>query len=453
MKKPPSGAGSKAGQGDRVVAIPPTRFGPPVASVQMVPAQSRSTAGVPIPPTRYGGAKPVNGVGAPPSPVLLSGPVAKAVQPAMRVVAVASSPLLPPLPVVPNRSDGAGPNNARSPFLPPPGQRGVVQRMEIEGADEDSGNEADDESAFSWGTMKLRGGKQAGWVIEGETKNMREPRSYAAERDRQILRHFSSQLFFLAKSKVSEAQEIQTLSIGSNLFVAANSSNDIAAIYDQIKSNTQLKLQQVLTETWGSDRSAAYFVHSKATKKKSSARFGSKMAALYADVRDFSGGYAAIDPTVIADTIKQGKVIVLNVSDVTAVRAAFSETSSIFLIVGGGEGRHAEEKLMDALEISESSATALISGKKRPCKTCLGRMRHVASQGFTLAHSNLPGFIWKERYDGQPEGVKRFTEGVISEGASYITVRPKNKVAEGYGVKPKSYSEKPDFATDSDSDG
>jgi len=430
------------------VPPPPTKYGPAAVGASAAQAKRHGfqavAAPVPVAPP---------GRNAPPPPPRFT-PPARAVS--GTAIQRATDPLR-----------GASPAKLQAPPPPDPRRPLAVQRMEIDSSD-DSGNEADSDgeadnddetegiSTAWWDTgLELRGGSQAGWALPGENLSFREGRSYASDRDRQLLRHFSSQLFFLAKGRVNSAQEIQTMVANGNLFVAANADGDIKAIYNWLASDLAGKLRTALTKTWDSDPSGAYWLHSKSTKKKSTARFAKKFEGLYAGTRTgkLQTGHVAIDPALIWGIIQGANIEILKGWKKADVRQAFAGSGKIFLLYAGDDGRHAEEKLMDLLELAKHPGVVLIAGKKRPCKTCLGRLRYMVSEGFKVTHSQYPGFIWKERYEAQPEEVKKFSLGVINEGNSYITIRSKNKKPKGHSCFPGTYSEKPDFASDSDSDG
>lgn len=346
------------------------------------------------------------------------------------------------------------PSGRLAPIPPPlPHRKLIVQRML---ASEEADSDEEDVPVMSWedSGLELRGGSQAGWALPGEKRGLRGARSYAGDRDRQLLRHFSSQLFFLAKARVSTTQEIQTMAAGGNLFVAANADAEIRSIYNKLKDDLANNLKAALTKEYPSDRSGAYWVHPRAKKQKATARFARKFAKLYDGTREakLQSGSVAADPVEIWKAIKDAKIETLNGTSKRHVINAFAETGMIFLVLSGDDGRHAEEKLMDLLALAGHYGTVLVSGKKRPCKTCLGRLRYMVSKGYNVEHSQLPGFIWKERYTAQPEDVQKFTMEVIVKNQSYVTLRPKNKWPVSYAEAPKTYRQKTDFASDSESD-
>jgi hypothetical protein len=430
---------------NRSVPPPPTKYGPAVGAAQAKRHGFQAVA-APVPVAPPGRIVP------PPPPRFIPPP---------RVAAGAAIQRA----TDPRR--GAAPAKLQAPPPPDPRRPLAVQRMELDSSDDsgyetnsDGEAESDDEkeeiSTGWWDTgLELRGGSQAGWALPGENLYVREGRSYASDRDRQLLRHFSSQLFFLAKGRINSAQEIQTMVANGNLFVAANADGDIEAIYNWLASDLAGKLRTALTTTWKSDPSGAYWLTPKSTKKKSTARFARKFERLYSGKRTakLQSGHVAIDPTLIWGIIQGANIETLKGWKKGDVVQAFAGSGKIFLLYAGNDGRHAEEKLMDLLELAKHNGVVLIAGKKRPCKTCLGRLRYMVSEGFKVTHSQCPGFIWKERYEAQPEEVKKFSLDVIRENQSYITIRSKNKKPKGYSGFRETYSEKPDFASDSDSDG
>ncbi len=426
---------------------------------------------VPPPPTKFGNTAATGAIQAKRPAVPLA-----AAPPAIPARWSASAPPTPqprpnlltpvPMPVTPGATiqRATGPARLQPPPPPHPLRSTTIQRanddMIVESSD-DSDDEADDDDepddrSTEWTDtgLSLRGGKQGGWALKGETLYVRESRSYSSDRDRQLLRHFSSQLFFLAKSKVNTAQEIQTMVVNGNLFVAANDDDDIQAIYDELKSDLAKNLKTTLTKTWTSDPSGAYWVHTRTTKKKATARFAKKFTGLYEGTRQnkLQTGHEAVDPAVIWGVIQNANIERLKAWREQDVRQAIGGSGKIFLVFAGNRGRHAEEKLMDLLESADHKGVVLIAGKKRPCKTCLGRLEYMTNQGYRVTHSKQPGFIWKERYEAQPEEVKQFTFKVIKRNESYVTVRSKNKKKKSYSRFPGTYAEKPDFASDSDSD-
>lgn len=252
----------------------------------------------------------------------------------------------------------------------------------------------------------------------------RPRRSYAGQRDFQVLREVATQLFLKIKSMVTEEQEIECMFAGGSLFVAGNSEASV----DQILTLSG-SLEDVLTKCQ---------MKTKTSKSgRISARHGRKLKKHYQRTRTSP----AAGP--IFEVVRAASLRKLTTSSGSVVEA-FGRSGQIY-VVSSTKDQHAEEKLMDVLALAGNGYPAVIAGKKRPCGTCLGRMQHMSDQGFPVTFGGNPGLLWKERFTRQPADVRAVTARELAARDQYVS-----EIGQGYGSESDSEDEDED---DGDGDG
>jgi hypothetical protein len=263
--------------------------------------------------------------------------------------------------------------------------------------------------------VRQTGAKQAGWTKKSADPTTRPHRSYGSQRQTQILRQYSTQLFFYAKKNKgtnASPQEVEAMYAAGNVFIGTNADAEAEKIL-QIAS-----MQTVLEDTTGGQ----YSKSGKVTRRHSR-----KFKKWYTGARSFSGA------SDIFNIIKAGGLTKLKLWVKSDVTNAFTQTGKTFVVVAGQDGRHAEEKLMDLLAKAGHTGTAIVAGKKRPCGTCLGRMTYMKNNGYDVRFNPRPGLIWKERLEDQPDEVQKVSLSELQSRQQY-----RSEIGQGYGSESDS---------------
>jgi hypothetical protein len=198
---------------------------------------------------------------------------------------------------------------------------------------------------------------------------------------------------------------------GGNLFVATNADAEAVSILGIGN------MQDALTSTTGGPRS---------TKGRITRKLAWKFGRWYSEDRSLSGA-GEIFHLIKASQLKQ-----LNLGKNEA-RKAFQSSGNTYVIIANQDGRHAEEKLMDLLELADYRARAVVAGKKRPCGTCLGRMQQMKENGFDVIFGQRPGLIWKESFQRQPLEVRQVTLRELKARSQYVS-----DIGQGYASESDS---------------
>ena len=327
------------------------------------------------------------------------------------------------------------------------------------------------------------GSKQRGRV--GKLQNIKESRprkfnAFAGERERQLLKQFSSMLFFYLKrsnqlsefiselkekkkykSKKITLAEIQTMHIRYNnkscLFIAANE----APITDIFKDvfNSYNVLRDVLTEipTYqpkdkeGKRRVERYSNNFKElldnssdnpcrfsyTKKNGENRKDIKHYQEIVNlIRNDKCKIYILNPEYQRKTKNQSLTLEEStVEDLFQKILDVPEDGIVFINTSGVtqnlHSRHAEEFLTDIAEVikeKDKHAYTCIAGKKRPCLTCYSRMRSSKID----TYGKRPGKTWAGRIStNNPEVSEAFIESTVVEDC-YITIDKNGKQQQGY---------------------
>ncbi len=299
--------------------------------------------------------------------------------------------------------------------------------------------------------------KQAGQLSKIFPAEIERPkRSFKAERERQILRHIGSQLFFGLKSRIdgdeNKLVEVQVMHLTyggkSFLFIAANHSAVSGQILDEIR---KVSLQEILEKD-----------HSPLADPEANIRT-SRYAVKFTD-RVFSVDGERTVPNADSEQDKnsmQAIVAVLRANKLIELlfdqkrpdlarqmlesKLRFDQNvifvCKITYWLSAEKFRHAEEFLTDIavmakqLAILEGKAVAsCIGGKKRPCIGCFSRMTMDGIDRF----GPRPGRFWSMTIAQQPPHAARKTVHTLLSTPSYIT--------QAQGPNPNEY----DTASDSE---
>ncbi len=265
--------------------------------------------------------------------------------------------------------------------------------------------------------LELGTSKQGGWRKQGSVPKRRPRRSYSSERPLQVLKHLATILFFWVKQKVSETQEVQIMYAKGNLFIATN------ADAEALKLLKLLNLKSAL-QMYGGKYSKMGKVSLRHSEKLKGLISGSRK---YSETKGIAKILAEANDTLSAFQITLKK---------KSIDTAFAGTGKIYVLLGEEDGRHAEEKLMDLLELSGSKENVVLAGKKRPCGTCLGRIENVRSKGYSITAGANPGLVWKQRFEAQSSEVQRSTVDVVKSKDQFVS-----EIGQGYASESDSEAE------------
>jgi hypothetical protein len=264
----------------------------------------------------------------------------------------------------------------------------------------------------------------------------RKPRSFPGEREKQLLKQFSTILFFsmkayLTKEKISVngLVEIQAMHIYTKtknyLFISANKSY-ITKEFSQVFPDEE-KLRNIL-ETYQKPRGGK---HIKQKLKRYADNFEVGILGeneLYSSEDENENDEDISRFKKIKQLIKNSSVkhVMLKYTDskesrkkplknTDEIKNIFKKESAIIFLdtsmcKNNYVDRHVEEFLVDVADIAKecigNDAHICIGGKKRPCTTCFGRMENFnkTSNDVKIKFGQFPGLIWMQALDTQDKG-------------------------------------------------
>ena len=268
------------------------------------------------------------------------------------------------------------------------------------------------------------GGSQAGFQSKlGVTK--RPKKSYVHLRERQILRQVATRLYFGAKQRAIKKDldtpvEVQMMYTGGNVFVGSNLYSTAESLHKILSSQRRTENTLIKDSFFKTKTSIGGRTTDRHGKKLSERMYNGKMR------KKWTGG-PFVDlasrkrATHIADIIKDIQPEYIDPSDKKQVAAAFGKQGHIYVLHGGGNGRHVEEKFTDMIESAKHTGKTYIGGKMRPCLTCSGRMTHSNQQGSDLDFSEFPGRVWKSRFEAQASDVRAVTTNLAKTKPSHVS--------------------------------
>ena len=225
----------------------------------------------------------------------------------------------------------------------------------------------------------------------------RKARSYKGNRDIQILRHITTQLYGFCRTNKVDAIEVQAMYYENSLYIATNIINATRLIADVLKNGQAMKA--ALTSAYSCGNSS---------KQKISRRHAHKIRTrIYGDF-DLGNERANLIKTLLNSNLL--KVKSLDISSLNTNRHIFKhESNNIYVVTNRSQGlvRHAEEDLMDILEAiykvhGRLSEEPLIYGKRRPCFSCYSRLDSLQDENGPYAKFNQnPGLFFAAAFCSQ----------------------------------------------------
>lgn len=218
-------------------------------------------------------------------------------------------------------------------------------------------------------------------------------RSFSSDRDAQVLRHVSAQLFWYIRNQLghSSEQEVQSMYINDRILIAANEDGSIRALAQDFQKKAKDHIRKILEQMQEKDE-----------RSRVNAL---KLTSLLSGKRVFNK-IAAVD-TLMA-IVENGSFAEVDISDAQGCKDAITKSSykqKLVLTVGGGD-LHAEQKLVLALYQSGSKG-AVVYGKKRPCTACLATLKFANDKlKLGIRHNLHPGGYWGTANQGLVNLVK-----------------------------------------------
>ena len=274
--------------------------------------------------------------------------------------------------------------------------------------------------------------------------NERIKRDFCDDRLTQILREVSSQVFYYFRYKgLVKIEEVQSLSVFDcsgilqYMFFAVNPLKNRDR-FNQIDELWKIDFQVIITTAYSEGKMAP-------SEKKRSQRHASKLKERL---------YSTVSNTDITDkewskvdgirrfVIRHGKSLKSHNSG-----SRFPDTKGIFLLdpleKKHGSSLHAEQQFCDLLNINQmelKDCTFQITGKKRPCMGCCGRMRYEKEK-FKLVFNEHPGYLWMNHFEKQEIEMRKKTLEVFVEKPSYISVNHEGSIDRSVATESESSCE------------
>lgn len=275
---------------------------------------------------------------------------------------------------------------------------------------------------------------------------VRTYRSFAHERERQLLRQVSTQLYLGLNEKLKEKEfnplvevQIMHLQIGNknNLFIAVNENENSAHLKNLIQDDKNF--HQLLTtphpaiKKEGALRSERYAAKLSARLFNPNNQLDAKNVE---DLNRYQQVIALLKKGKLQEiAISYGKHCILSDESKQTLKNKFSQKNHyIYLlyieqIPAFAKARHAEEFLTDIADEAKAFTDTLgvnfyscIGGKKRPCIGCYGRMTgHITQFG------QFPGGFWTQTLKHQTNEAAINTIRTLLSKKSYISATKNGK--------------------------
>lgn len=272
------------------------------------------------------------------------------------------------------------------------------------------------------GHLTGRGVKQKGFAsTHGITK--RSKRSFGQEREAQMLKHISTLLFFETELEKAKAVEVEMMyTANNNLFVAANNNAALEVIWNVLANKKRLKT--VLTsKSFGGKRSTKGIITLRHQRKLKKRIFGSMQTRQSWMEEEEDEEDARQTSLKIGDIVRTTDPQDLSFDNTFDLHAAVNGYDGLYVLFGklSEEGRHAEEKLMDLLQLTQYKQQVIVAGKMRPCGTCSGRMSFMNTAGYNVVYNPRAGAVWKDRFLKQSAAIQAHTIRIVRTGKTHET--------------------------------
>jgi hypothetical protein len=238
------------------------------------------------------------------------------------------------------------------------------------------------------------------------------------QRDPQILRQLSAQLYLLAKEALArtDEQEVQSMLFRDRIVVAANKDASLEAIEEElnvlaIKHAAAVAARDAALQAGAAEVPEAP-VHPlrevlESVQDPSDERakgVAAKMHGLFAGTRAgdrvVPGGAGALLLDIARSQAYAARAMVSSESGCAAALTSPLFAGKIVFALGAPKEMHAEQKLIWTLWLSKQKSAA-IYGKKRPCAFCNATFAFASAKlGLEFVNNPNPGGVFKTAGDG-----------------------------------------------------
>lgn len=264
----------------------------------------------------------------------------------------------------------------------------------------------------------------SGYKHVGETLTIRRTKGrYKGRRREQLLGQLSTQLYFMLKGDEHKVTEVEGLYAGNCLFLSCNLHSATQALFDKLLLSQSEDIWKSITSGYKGGKTRTI-----------TRRMGQKIQRIRMGTRDVG---EAVD---VLNIFRKKDLAWVDIRDKDAgfwVRCLL-EAGGFTVIVFGPNKRHAEVKLVKALEAAGYTGLSIVQGKKRPCFTCAAYMRLRQREGYRLSFSDFPGKLWKDEYDRSEPDVQKEVRRSVRQR------RRMHKTRSGEGWRSESESEDSD---------
>ena len=251
---------------------------------------------------------------------------------------------------------------------------------------------------------------------------VRNKRSFHDERLTQVLHQLCCQVFYYFRYKGSvRIEEVQSLSVfdsvGSLQFVffAVNPIQK-QSLFSDLEKLWKTDFEVIITTPYSAE-------NMNPSEKKRSLRHANKLKdRIYSPLCNTATEWRKIGD-ISRFVNRHGKDLKVHNSV-----NSFPDKQGIFLLnplqTNHGKSLHAEQQLCDLLNVNPvevKNCMLQITGKKRPCVGCVGRMIYE-NQKCKLFYNERPGFLWKSHFKKQDVEVKKKTLEVYVTRSSNISI-------------------------------
>ena len=225
----------------------------------------------------------------------------------------------------------------------------------------------------------------------------RQARSYKKNRDVQLLRHITTQLYGFCRTNYADAMEVQAMYYENSLYIATNVINAARLIADELNNVQTMKEALTCAYSCGNN-----------SKREISKRHAHKIRTRVYASFDFRNERANIIKALLNSNLLKFKT--LDISNLNSNGRSFKhEPNTIYVITNRLQVpiSHAEEDLMDVLEAIYKTDDSLhekplIYGKRRPCFCCYSRLDSLQDENGPYVEFNPnPGLFFEAAFYSQ----------------------------------------------------
>jgi hypothetical protein len=217
---------------------------------------------------------------------------------------------------------------------------------------------------------------------------VRGAQDFSLDRDGQLLRHLSTQMYLFAKNTLaqSDEQEVQAMLVNGKVLFASNLEGTMQAITRAFAATKapNLAMKKALITAYGSSARPQMVPV--------------KVQAILNGERDF-------DDSEVQDVLHKAVKKTHFLKNVSVEGAgtwmADAKSYPFGFITSGYDGFHAEQKLILALYLSGQKPDVTIRGKKRPCGACHAMLTFAKEKlGLNIAYNPNAGGYFANAKDG-----------------------------------------------------